>query len=160
MPAPYLPNPIMGIVPNLSIEFNDSARALAELATQVIIPKPYTHNLEPLSTLTFQTPRPMIGAVYVIQNIKERKAYIGQSQNLIPRWSSELNQLQTGQHHNYALQNDWDRLGPSCFQWKIFKQSKPSLLQDAEYEAIQTALRKGITLYNINLNRDDGLDWR
>jgi len=53
----------------------------------------------------------------VIANWRERKCYVGSSKYMEDRLKGHLSHFQRGKHHSKRLQADWDRLGPSAFQF-------------------------------------------
>lgn len=57
--------------------------------------------------------------IYKITNKSNGKVYIGESLNIIQRWSEHLNTLREGSHHNFKLQNEFNCHGEKCFEFEI-----------------------------------------
>lgn len=56
--------------------------------------------------------------VYLITNLKSQRVYIGESIDIYQRWERHKKDLVSNQHHNQALQNDYNLLGASVI-WSI-----------------------------------------
>lgn len=50
----------------------------------------------------------MKSGIYCIKNIVNNKMYIGQSQDIMDRWSKHLTALKCGKHENKYLQSAYD----------------------------------------------------
>lgn len=57
--------------------------------------------------------------IYVIENLKEKKIYIGESYAIENRWISHKYSLKTGHRVNRKLKKDWDKLGEENFKFDI-----------------------------------------
>ena len=57
--------------------------------------------------------------IYKITNIKNNKVYIGESLNIIKRWSEHINELKNNNHCNYKLQNDFNKYGINNFKFEV-----------------------------------------
>lgn len=55
--------------------------------------------------------------IYLIANWSERKCYVGSSKYIEDRLNGHRSQLRRGKHHSKRLQEDWNRLGESAFQF-------------------------------------------
>lgn len=56
--------------------------------------------------------------VYVIQNIRTARVYVGSSKDLRLRWAAHLSTLRRGDAIK-ALQRDWDAHGPESFTFNV-----------------------------------------
>jgi len=70
--------------------------------------------------------------VYCLYNKRERKYYIGSSNNIGKRLRVHLRQLNSDLHVNKELSKAWARYGPSFFSLKILEDTEPSKLKDRE----------------------------
>lgn len=57
--------------------------------------------------------------IYAIENLKEKKIYIGESYAIENRWISHKYCLKTGIKVNRKLKKDWDKLGEENFKFDI-----------------------------------------
>ena len=64
---------------------------------------------------------PRTSGVYEIRCLPNGKFYIGSSVNLRERWRRHLVTLQRGEHHNYYLQQAWDKYGEEQFIFSILE---------------------------------------
>lgn len=62
--------------------------------------------------------------VYKITCLLNDKIYIGSSKNILRRFSQHKNFLKKGGHHNYYLQEDWDKYGEENFKFEILEECK------------------------------------
>lgn len=65
--------------------------------------------------------REKISGVYCIENLTNRKKYIGSSKNIYNRWRDHKNALRKNKHHSYKLQRAWDKYGEQQFKFYIIK---------------------------------------
>lgn len=57
--------------------------------------------------------------IYKITNIKNNKVYIGESLNIVKRWSEHINQLRSNTHYNHKLQCDFNKYGVDSFKFEV-----------------------------------------
>jgi group I intron endonuclease len=57
--------------------------------------------------------------IYKIENIINKKTYIGSSINVEKRWNSHKNKLKNNKHHSKKLQNSWNKHGEDNFIFSI-----------------------------------------
>lgn len=62
----------------------------------------------------------MIG-IYKIRNKLNNKTYIGESMNVERRWEEHRNDLNSGVHHSWKLQEDWNNHGEDNFEFSFIK---------------------------------------
>lgn len=86
--------------------------------------------------------------VYEILNSKNKKVYIGSSKDIERRIKDHKYKLKNGIHHNYKLQNDWNKYGEDVFSWSVLKECDLSDLFKYEKEYIDNkdSIKNG---YNI-----------
>ena len=89
----------------------------------------------------------IICGIYYIENITNRKKYIGQSLNIKARWYRHKYELNNSIHDNDYLQNAWNKYGEKNFKFKILEECSEDSLNDKE--------RYYINLFNT-LNEDFG----
>ena len=73
--------------------------------------------------------------VYFIRNIKNRRFYIGSTNNLRNRFWGHRSSLRSNKHANQFLQNDWNKCGPTSFifeEYEIAKDSNDALTVEQE----------------------------
>jgi hypothetical protein len=68
---------------------------------------------------------PRQAGVYRIKNLQSGKILLGSSTNLHGPLNRHRFMLSIGRHHNVALQEDWNRLGPDAFSFDILETVKP-----------------------------------
>jgi group I intron endonuclease len=66
--------------------------------------------------------------IYAIVNNTTGRAYIGKSENIKARWVEHVNSLETGNHHNKALQADWNKYGRKAFSMQVILTCDPERL--------------------------------
>lgn len=92
---------------------------------------------------------PATGGIYRI-NGPEGRVYIGSSDNVRRRWKSHKSQLRRSEHHNGALQLDWNELGESAFTFALLEEiADPARLVAAEQRHLDAAKAAGLAVYNI-----------
>ena len=80
-----------------------------------------------------------ICGIYEIKNIVNNKVYIGQSRNIHKRWNSHINELRNNKHHNYHLQQSWNKYGEENFQFSLLNVCEEHELNQLEAEHISLA---------------------
>lgn len=89
--------------------------------------------------------------VYKILNKTTGKFYIGSTSNFEIRKSEHIGMLKNKSHHNKFLQYDWNKYGPSSFDFFPIKQGFANTEQMVltEYELIHKTFDQN---YNIDTN--------
>lgn len=64
----------------------------------------------------------IICGIYCIQNLINRKRYIGSSKDIYDRWLSHTRQLNKNNHHCNHLQNSWNKYGKDNFIFFIVEE--------------------------------------
>lgn len=95
-----------------------------------------------------------ICGVYLIQNNKNKRKYIGSSYDITRRWKRHISCLRRRSHKNYNLQNDWDRFKESDFNFSIIHTCEREELLDKEQGYIDLLDKK--TCYNISFKAGSG----
>ena len=65
--------------------------------------------------------REKISGIYCIENLMNRKKYIGSSKNIYNRWSAHKLALRKNKHHSYKMQRAWNKYGGDNFKFYIIK---------------------------------------
>lgn len=74
----------------------------------------------------------MYGYIYKIQNLVNKKIYIGQTtQKPWNRWNDHLKLLKKNIHYNIHLQNSYNKFGKSSFQFKVLNYATSKLSLDS-----------------------------
>lgn len=71
--------------------------------------------------------------IYKIENIVNNKVYIGQSINIYERWLAHKRDLRNNKHHNYYLQNSYNKYGENNFTFEIIETCKEEVLSEREF---------------------------
>lgn len=87
----------------------------------------------------------MVG-IYEIQNVKNKKCYVGSSHNIKNRWRQHKFALRNNRHHSQHLQNSWNKHGEQNFKFNIIEECTSDILITRE----QYYLDKYKPKYNIN----------
>lgn len=61
----------------------------------------------------------------MILNFKEKRAYVGESADVVKRLNTHRNALRNGSHYSRKMQHDWDRIGVSGFEFMILDTHYP-----------------------------------
>ena len=90
-----------------------------------------------------------MACIYVIQNIKNKKCYVGQTtKSLRQRYGHHRCDLNNNIHHNKYLQDDWNKYGESCFICKLLEVVDTNNLDERERYWIEF-FHSDIAGYNI-----------
>lgn len=63
----------------------------------------------------------MNSGIYIIENLINKKIYVGQSNNIKKRWRQHKNLLKANNHHNIHLQRAWNKYGEKNFSFHIME---------------------------------------
>lgn len=64
----------------------------------------------------------MAGYIYAIINKENGKQYIGSTNSFKTRKNCHLYLLRNGHHHNFYLQNAWNKYGKECFNFIVLEE--------------------------------------
>lgn len=70
--------------------------------------------------------------IYKITNLKNNKAYIGQSTDIKSRWNNHKIELRNNTHRNSHLQNSFNKYGEDAFEFRILERTFEENLDNAE----------------------------
>lgn len=87
--------------------------------------------------------------IYAVHNTITGKSYIGQSMRLPNRQREHFVLLRRGKHYAVAMQQDFDCLSETCFEFKVLEFCAVDVLTEREQHWID--FFKEIGLYNIAL---------
>lgn len=95
------------------------------------------------------------GVVYIIENTITGAAYIGQTVNVINRWSQHRSLLQQARHTNRYMQRSWKKHGAACFEFAIIDTADSAdMLNELERFHIEYLRYCGAVLYNCREGGD------
>lgn len=77
-----------------------------------------------------ETPRPM--GVFRVHNTVSDRSFVGMSRDLPSVLNRERFWLAHGSHPNRALQEDWNRLGPTAFEFEVLDTLSPAERSDSQ----------------------------
>lgn len=92
-----------------------------------------------------------ICGIYAIENIINKKVYIGQSNNILLRFSNHKYELNNNKHFNSHLQRAWYKYGKENFIFKILCECNPQELNEKEIYFIDLYCS-----FEYGYNRTDG----
>lgn len=101
----------------------------------------------------------MKSGIYTIENILNKKKYIGSAINIDKRWYQHRYTLNNGTHDNSHLQRAWNKYGKSSFQFKIIEITSPSelIVREQYYIGFYDSLKSG---YNLAPNAGNTLGFK
>jgi group I intron endonuclease len=73
-----------------------------------------------------------ISGIYKIENIINKKVYIGQSNDIINRFKSHKNKLNNNKHPNAHLQNAWNKYEINNFKFEIIEECVKEIIDERE----------------------------
>lgn len=76
--------------------------------------------------------------IYCIKNVANGKVYVGQSRNVMQRFSGHRSYLRKGKHTNSYLQASWTAHGEKSFVFSLLEDCAESSLSEAEMFWIET----------------------
>lgn len=89
-----------------------------------------------------------VSGIYIIVNVKSKKVYIGQAQNISKRWGYHKRGLKHGNHSNRHLQFAWNKYGEKSFIFKVLEYCPIEQLNEREQHYLDIYMPKGIC-YNL-----------
>lgn len=87
--------------------------------------------------------------IYKIENIVNKKLYIGSSANIERRWTDHIYLLNHNKHHSPHLQSAWNKYGQSAFTFEILEICKKDVLQKEQFY-LNSLLKADEYISNIN----------
>lgn len=87
--------------------------------------------------------------VYVIHCAKEKKSYIGSSDNIELRFSAHKASLKSNRHYNAAMQSDYNKHGCDAFKFAIYEITTDII----EARRLEAQLLSGMSAKGILYNR-------
>lgn len=70
--------------------------------------------------------------IYIIQNSKNKKIYIGSAININKRWACHISLLKNNKHNNKHLQLSWNKYGFENFNFRIIEYCEKEILLERE----------------------------
>lgn len=70
--------------------------------------------------------------IYIIENIKTSKSYIGSSKSILKRWKQHVRMLQKNKHHSCKLQRSYNKNNEGNFQFRIILECPEEYLEELE----------------------------
>lgn len=74
----------------------------------------------------------IISGIYCIENIVNKKKYIGESIDIYRRWKEHKQELRDGVHNNIHLQRSWNKYGEINFKFKIIEECTSDCILERE----------------------------
>ena len=97
----------------------------------VIMMSKYKNKINPFEDLRSDAQNSNCG-IYKITNLKNSKAYIGQSTDIKARWNNHKLELKNNSHKNSHLQNAFNKYGEDAFEFRILETTFEENLDNAE----------------------------
>jgi group I intron endonuclease len=91
-----------------------------------------------------------LSGVYRIENITNKRIYIGKSTSIFRRWADHYKELSTNKHCNLALLGDFALYGYRNFKFSIIELCDKRMLAERENYYINRYRMEGYSLYNFN----------
>lgn len=91
----------------------------------------------------------VIPGVYVIENTKNRRKYIGESENVFNRLRQHMMLLGCGSHYLLRMQKDYERHGQTSFRMSVLE-VVPNRTERYHREQERIAEFKPMNLYNYH----------
>jgi group I intron endonuclease len=96
--------------------------------------------------------------IYCIENINNKKKYIGQSKNISKRWKEHKRALKNNNHYSIYLQHSYNKYGFDAFLFSVLELCDEAELADKELSYIQkfktTNSKYG---YNLSASKQKGV---
>lgn len=86
--------------------------------------------------------------IYKITNKINNKIYIGESLDILRRWKEHRETLAEGKHHNYKLQNDYNKYGAEAFKYELICVLDESILKGMDKYVLLYLESEAISYYN------------
>lgn len=93
--------------------------------------------------------------IYLIQNTKNGKVYIGRTTNLRRRWNNHKRDLNNQKHHNQHLQRAWNKYGEKVFKFMVLERCPKEQLREREQHYLDIYIKQSIC-YNESASADGG----
>ena len=100
-----------------------------------------------------------IKGIYIIKNIENNRVYVGETLDVVRRWTEHLQNLHDGKHNNKELQKDFNIFGKGVFEFYVETFVDESINYNQTYIKILLLLlerktinkykQDGYTLYNM-----------
>ena len=92
----------------------------------------------------------IVSGVYQIENIRNNRVYIGQSNNIMYRIAGHVDHLYGERHSCSEMQDDFLEYGIGAFEFRVLERVSGNVkdLLDMENEYIISYLINGFNLYN------------
>ncbi len=91
-----------------------------------------------------------ITGIYLILNKLNNFKYVGQSKNILERWTTHKRELRNNKHCNRHLQNSWNKHGEESFEFSVIETCKQEDLFIKEQYWVDTLQPQ----YNVVLDVD------
>jgi len=103
--------------------------------------------------------------IYRIRNKKTGRRYFGQSSWIEHRWRDHVQELNSGQHCNYRLREDWRKYGARAFEFRVVERCLESQLDLREAIWISTTAEDEYNIMRPSIEQvrrrqsEGGVDW-
>ena len=61
----------------------------------------------------------IIKGIYIIKNLENNRVYVGETLDVVRRWTEHLQKLQDGKHNNKELQKDFNIYGKGALEFYV-----------------------------------------